>query len=76
MTTVIRIVQRADAWLIEFNGEYFGPLHSEDAAFTQANLTAVKLLMDDFSSDIRIEGRVAERRPAIAIQTGITGSSQ
>jgi hypothetical protein len=67
MTVVIRVVQKADAWLIEFDGEYFGPLESEDAAFTQANLTALKLQMDDFSSDIRIERRGAEPRPAIVI---------
>lgn len=55
---IIRVVQRAGAWLIEVGGEYFGPLHSEDAAFAQANLTALKLILDDFSADVRIE-RVA-----------------
>jgi hypothetical protein len=52
---VIRVVQKADAWLIEVDGDYFGPLDSEDAAFTQANLTALKLQLEDFSADVRIE---------------------
>lgn len=55
MQMVIRVVQRPDAWLIEVGGDYFGPLESEDAAFTHANLTALKLQLDDFSADIRIE---------------------
>ncbi len=52
---VIHVVQKADAWLIEVGGDYFGPLDSEDAAFTHANLTAVKLQLEDFSADIRVE---------------------
>jgi hypothetical protein len=57
---VIRVVQRADAWLIEVEGDYYGPFKSEDAAFTHANLTALKLQMDDFGADIRIERRYLE----------------
>ena len=57
---IIRVVERAGAWLIEVGGEYFGPMHSEDAAFAHANLTAIKLLMDDFSADIRVEKGAVE----------------
>ncbi len=60
MTMVIRVVQRDGAWLIEVDGDYFGPLGSEDAAFTQANLTALKLQLDDFSTDVRIEKHVLD----------------
>lgn len=55
MTMVIRVVQKAGGWLIELDGDYFGPIDSEDAAFTQANFTALKLQLDDFSADVRIE---------------------
>ena len=67
MPMVIRVVQNADAWLIEVGGDYFGPLDSEDEAFTQANLTALKLQMDDLSSDIRVEKRVLDDMPTIVI---------
>jgi hypothetical protein len=67
MPMVIRVVQDAESWLIEVGGDYFGPLDTEDEAFTHANLTALKLQMDDFSSDIRIEKRVPARTPSIAI---------
>jgi hypothetical protein len=60
MTMVIRVVQKADAWLIELAGDYFGPLHSEDEAFAHANLTALKLQLEDFSADIRIEKQALE----------------
>jgi hypothetical protein len=61
MVVVIRVVQRGDVWLIEVGGEYFGPLPSEDAAYTHANLTALKLQMDDFGADIRIERQHLKR---------------
>lgn len=55
MDVLIRVVQsEAAAWVIEVDGEYFGPIHSQDAAFTQANLTALMLQMDDFSADIHV----------------------
>lgn len=59
MTWVIRVVRQADEWLIEFDGDHFGPWESEDAAFAHANLTALKLQLNDFSSNVRIEGRGA-----------------
>jgi hypothetical protein len=62
MTWVIHVVERADAWLIELDGDYFGPLDSEDAAFAHANLTAIKLQLDDFSSRVQIEKQI--ERPA------------
>jgi hypothetical protein len=57
MTWIIRVVRQADEWLIEFDGDHFGPWDSEDAAFAHANLTALKLQMSDFSSNVRIERR-------------------
>lgn len=60
MSMTIHVVEERGAWLIELGGEYFGPLDSEDAAFTHANLTALKLQLDDFSADIRIEKQVRE----------------
>jgi hypothetical protein len=55
MKTVIRVVQIADEWVIELDGDYFGSWASEDAAFTHANLAAIKMQMDSFGADIRIE---------------------
>lgn len=55
MKTVIRVVQIADEWVIEFDGDYFGSWYSEDAAFTHANFAALKIQMDDFGSDVRVE---------------------
>ena len=57
MTWIIRVVRQADEWLIEFDGDHFGPWESEDAAFAHANLTALKLQLNDFSSNVRIERR-------------------
>jgi hypothetical protein len=67
MPMVIRVVQDAESWLIEVDGDYFGPLGSEDEAFTHANLTALKLQMDDFSSDIRIERSATDQTPSIVV---------
>jgi hypothetical protein len=61
MTWVIRVVQRADEWLIEFDGDHFGPWDSEDAAVAHANLTAVKLQLNDFGASVRVESRAVAR---------------
>jgi hypothetical protein len=39
----------------ELDGDYFGSWSSEDAAFTHANLAALKIQMDSFGTDVRIE---------------------
>ena len=66
MSIVVRLIQRAkDDWLIELDGEYFGPCRSREEALVHANNAALLLQMDRHEAYVDVD-RPDEswRRPA------------
>jgi hypothetical protein len=76
MTSVIRIVRRSGRWLIELDGDYFGPCSSADEAFGQASVAALKLRMDCPRADIRIVRLEARARIGDAALRRLTDSAK
>jgi hypothetical protein len=63
MSIVVRLIQRAkDDWLIELDGEYFGPCRSREEALAHANTAALMLQMDRHQAYVDVEKPDESRR--------------